>query len=266
MIQEDGRLSAAGRQYFNLKFIRQDKGAALEILQTCLINYRPIEAICQLLSGVVGADRGSAKSILRSQGMGDGLTDRALGSLLSLMSSTEVIRYHRGRIEVLIQPSQLDSPPSSVFVSRATPYGNKVWLRRILEECEGFIYWLDKHFLPIALESLWEAADGNRVSEVRILSLRLEQNSGRKALRDYRDLRGELGHRGISLEWRVVDSSQIKDTHDRWIIGVSSARNVPDVGTIYSGNHSELNRSEQSKALQKLFDGYWHVAQPIDPQ
>lgn len=264
LLAEDGKLTAAGRRYFDLRFIRREDGLASEVLQQCLLNYRPAEAICQLLAGVPGAERGNAESVLRSQGMGDGLTDRSLGSLLALMSAAGLIRYYKGKIEVLVQPARLDAPPDSVFVSRATPFGNKIWLRRILQECDDFIYWLDKHFLPVAFEPLWEIADGNRISEIKVLSLRLEHNSGRKALRDYRDLRSELAGRKISLEWRVVESALIKDTHDRWIIGSATARNVPDVGTIYSGNHSELNRSDQAEVLCRLFEGYWVNAQPID--
>jgi hypothetical protein len=261
---DGGALTESGTRYFTSKFIRRDEESARTTLQGVLVDYPPVSVICQFLSGVPDADKSNAESILRNQGMGAGLTERSLGSLLSLMSATGVIRYSKGRIEVLVHPAQMETVPTSVFISRVTPYGNRAWLRRILRECEGFIYWLDKHFLPVALEALWEIADGDRITEIRVLSLKLDQNSGRKALRDYRDLVAELGQKSIRMEWRVIDSQLIKDTHDRWVIGASTARNVPDVGTIYSGNHSELNRSDQASELRVLFEGYWANANPID--
>ncbi|GIF78364.1 hypothetical protein [Asanoa siamensis] len=264
LVDGDGSLTESGTKYFTAKFVQRDEDSARAALQAILIDYPAVGVICQFLSGVPNADKGNAESILRNQGMGDGLTDRSLGSLLTLMSTTGVIRYSKGTIEVLIHPAQMETVPASVFVSRATPFGNRAWLRRILRECDGFIYWLDKHFLPIALENLWEVADGRQIAEIRIISLKLQQNSGRKALRDYHDLVAELAHKSISIEWRAIDSKLIRDTHDRWIIGSSTARNVPDVGTIYSGNHSELNRSDQAVELRALFEGYWASATPID--
>ncbi len=52
----------------------------------------------------------------------------------------------------------------------------------------------------------------------------------------------------------------MRDTHDRWIIGAKTARDVPDVGTIFSGNNSEMNRSDQHVELTALFDSYWDRA------
>jgi hypothetical protein len=151
-----------------------------------------------------------------------------------------------------------------VYISPTTPFGNKVWLRRVLAECESHIDWLEKHFIPVALEALWEAVDGTRISRVRILSLRMPEHDGKRILRQYRDLRGELAARSVELSWRTIDHTKIRNTHDRWIIGGNSARNVPNVNAIYTGQHSELNLSAQREELQQLFDGYWLDAVPFD--
>lgn len=211
------------------------------------------------------AGRQTAATVLRNQGLDEDLSERRLGSLLMLMHRAGVIKYtkQKGQVTVLAQPAQSAEPPASIFISPTTPFGNKVWLRRILEGCEGYVYWLDKHFLPVAFEVLWEAADGNRISEVRILSLNLEQNQGKRATRSYRDLREELRHRSITLEWRTIESRQMKNAHDRWVIGSSSAWNVPDVGTVYSGNYSEMNRSGQQLELKEVFEGYWSKGTPV---
>lgn len=263
---QSATLTDTGRDYFSLRFIRNDKAESDALLRRVVSAYPPVAAVCQLLDGVPSASRGAVETVLRSQGFGDGLDDRRLGSLLALMHRAGVVKYvkSKGTVTVLVHPSRMPAPGPSVFISPQTPYSNKIWLRRILEECEGFIYWLDKHFLPVGLEPLWEAADGNRISDIRILSLQLPGNEGRRARRSYRDLAAELNHRNINLEWRMIDSRLIKDTHDRWIIGASSARNVPDVGTIFSGNHSELNRSDQHEELATLFVSYWDQAIPVE--
>ncbi len=145
-----------------------------------------------MLDGVPNASKASAESVLRNAGFGAGLTDRRIGSLLSLMQRAGLIRYARGSLEVLTHVAQSEVVPSSVFVSRSTPFGNKVWLRRILAECEGHIYWLDKHFLPVAFEATWEVANGARISRIHILSLALEQSVNRAGRKMYDDLRLEL--------------------------------------------------------------------------
>ncbi len=183
-----------------------------------------------------------------------------------LMSRAGLIKYakSKGTISVLAQPATEVSPPPSIFVSPETPFGNRAWLRRILQEGEGFIYWLDKHFMPTGLEFLWEAADGNRITEIRVLSLALPDNTTKRGVKDYKRLQTELGGRSIKFEWRVIDSRKVKVTHDRWVIGQGTARNIPNLNAILSGQHSEINRSDQQQELKKLFEAYWREGVSID--
>lgn len=258
-LETDGRLAAAGQSYFTARFIRNDSDLARDIFQKCLVDYPPAGAILQSLRGVKGANRVIAETVLRSQGFEEGLTDRQIGALLMLMNAAGLITYQkrRGEITVDVDPALQSELPVNLFVAPTTPFANRVWLRRILSECERFIYWLDKHFLPVAFEAVWEAVNGNRIDEMRILSLRLPDNSGRRGLRDYRNLRDELYNRGVNLEWRTLESQDFRDTHDRWIIAANTARNVPNVGAIYSGQHSELHVTDRREELKCLFEQYW---------
>jgi hypothetical protein len=260
-------LTPTGREYFLTAFILKDGEAAKLVLQQLLLAYPPAAAIAQLLWGVADADRATVELVLRSQNFGAGLTDRMVGSLLMLLKTAEVIEYSRttGALRVLVAPLTKRPAPTGVFVSPQTPYGNKVWLRRILEECDESILWLDKHFMATALESLWEAADASRLKYVKILSLRLPDHEASRPLRQYRDLVREMSGRGIKVEWRTIDSGAIKDTHDRWISGGSTAWNVPNVNAIYSGQHSEMHATSNRGALARLFDGYWSLSVPFDP-
>lgn len=263
----DPELTEDGSTYFLDRFVRQDDPHSRETLRRCVRKYSPAAAIAQMLDGVPQATRAAAETVLRSQGFSDGLTDRSLGSLLALMDRADVISYIRGRGELVVldRPSHADKPPSSIFISPETPFGNRVWLRRVLEQCDDHIYWLDKHFITPGLEVLWEAVDGNRIGSVRVLSLYLpDYHSGRRVKRQYKDLVKELGHRHVAFEWRGIDSHNIRDTHDRWLIGASTAWNVPNVNAIASGQHSELNESGQAADLASLFTDYWDNAQPIE--
>ncbi len=260
-------LTGKGQEYFQVRFIREDLPEANRRLQRAVLSLAPVAAVAQLLDGVSGATRATVETVLRSQGFGDGLRDRNLGFLLALMDRTRIVKYSKsdGSVRVLVHPAREDAVPASVFISPRTPYGNRVWLRRVLAEGTGNIAWLDKHFTSAAFEPLWEAIDGNSVSSVRLLSLFLaDAHAGRKVKRDFRNLQTEFAARGVDLQWRVIDSQLIKDTHDRWIISDDAARNIPNVNAIMSGQHSELNLSSQRAVLAGLFDGYWSDAQPIE--
>lgn len=249
-------LSGIGTDYFKQKFIQGDDVSANISLRRGLMLYKPVEVLCQMLEGVPYAKKSTANSILRSQGLGDALTDRNLGTLLTLMDVAGVIGYTKSEINLFERISSAPRVPNSVFVSPDTPYANRTWLRRVLEECNVYIYWLDKHFLASGLEPLWEAADGQRIQEIRILSIKLDNNSGRSPMRAYRDLRTDLSKKGIRLEWRFIDSDKIKKTHDRWIISDGYVRNVPDVGTILSGKHSEMNTGSDPRTIKTVFESY----------
>jgi len=258
--------TADGRAYVEARFVRDNEASARDLLARALSTYLPAATIVQLLAGVPRADRSVAETVLRLQGYGEGLTDRGLGALLGVMNGAGLIRYAKGKgLTVLAQPTHNEAPPPTILISPKTPFANRVWLRRVLEECSGFIYWLDKHFLPVGLEALWEACDGNKISQVHIISLPLPENSSPKALKTYRLLQQDLAIRSISLEWRFIDSLLIRDDHDRWIIGSKTARNVPNVNAIFSGQYSELNSSSSHVELKPLFESYWAVAATASP-
>jgi hypothetical protein len=259
LVVPDGTaLTVRGQAYFDATYIRGDPDTALGVLRDAVSNLPPASVILQFLYGVAGADKPRAGSVLRSRGFDDGLTDRKLSTLLVLMARADLIEFEPrgGRIHVLRSPT--DRPPrNNVFISSETPFGNRIWLRRALESCDGFIYWLDKHFMPAAFESIWEAADGDRASDIRILSLRLPEHEGRNPRREYSNLKRDLSARGITFEWRWVDSQVIRGTHDRMLIGRSQGWNLPNVNAILSGQNSEMLRTPDYSTWKGIFDGLW---------
>jgi hypothetical protein len=262
---DEPRLTEAGEAYFAARFIRGDDAAARAVLAKSVQSFPPAAAILQLLDGVPGADRRRAESVLRSQGFGEGLTDRRVGTLLMIMNACGVIRYDKttGGVQVLLHPAQAEQTPPSIFIAPESPYGNKLWLRRVLEACKGYIWWFDKHFMAQAFEPLWEVADGNKINNIKIVSLFLPEHQGR-AIRQFQDLRAELRGRNIELAWRVVDSREVRDVHDRWIISSDKAWNAPNVNAIFSGQASEILQTNNDGELRARFSSYWGRAREID--
>jgi hypothetical protein len=234
------------------------------VLKEAIRNYPPASALCQILAGVADADRGVAETVLRSQGFGDSLTDRSLGALLMMMQRAGSISYSKASGQVRVVGEAAEAPlPRSIFIHPRAPFSNKAWLRKVLQECSGYIYWLDKHFMPVAFEAIVETADANRITSIKVLSLHLPEHDSTGARTSYRDLSTELSNKGIDFLWHVVPSTALRATHDRWIIGATTARNVPNVNAIYSGQHSELNMSDQQKELEGLFLQYWGFSHPL---
>jgi hypothetical protein len=257
LVGENGQLTESGKGLFNALFVAPNPSVTHEIMHGALLQNTEALAVCQALYGVPNVGKQNAESALRAQQLGDGLTDRRLGTLLTILGLFGVISYKRGQIEILDPPINEGVVPASVFISRETPFSNTLWMTRVLRECKGHVYWIDKHFQPGGLEMIADAADGNRVSVIRVLSLQLEGNSSSKTRKKYHALKQELQGKGIAFEWRFIDSTLVKSTHDRWLIGENTARNVPDVGTVLSGNHSEITKSDHADRLNEEFEKYW---------
>lgn len=253
-----------GHAYFLARFVQNRQDDAREILTECLANFPPAEAIVQLLRGGRDTTRANAESALRATGHHEGLNRRTLGTFLVMLDMVGLVAYNRqaGAVHVQRDPAE-DAVPKDVFLSPETPYSNVAWLRAILAECEQYIYWLDKHFYAVGFEHIWRTADASRVSEIRILSADLGDNLDGPARDDYRRLRDELAGKGISLEWRVLPRKQIKDTHDRWIIGEDYLRNVPPIRSIHLNQRAEMTRSANHAEALAGFERYWAKAVPV---
>lgn len=256
-------LTALGQKYFHARFIDEDLDAAREVLLHQLLEgYAPAQLITQVLANRPSVPRSTAETVLRNQGVVTMITDRQLGSLLALMHSAGAIEYskHQSSFRVLATPLLHAELPSSIFVSKETPWSNRRWLHRLIAESEDHVYWLDKHWLPTGIDILGEAADGSRLNTIRILSLELPENATRAARRSYRDLGHELKQRGIDFEWRFLESQKFRGTHDRWIVSQGRAWNVPNLNAILSGQNSELIRSANESDLRAVFESAWSAA------
>lgn len=263
---DSGKLSSTGKILFETFCIRCDNNEK-EILQSLLLNFPPTIAIQQYLWGVENIMVSQVLSVLKTTGFWSGQSTEPPTHFLEFLNYVGVIKYDRKnrKVKIILSPDT-PSVPKSIFVDPTRPFSNIVWIKKILNECEGFIYWIDKHFQKEALEWLWAIADANKIKKIKILSLDMgDQNLSRSSKRYYKRFKEELANKGIEVTWATIDSTLIRDTHDRWIIGENKyLRNVPNVNAISSGQKSEMNYSENYDDAIATFDEYWNKSEEIN--
>ena len=253
-------------EYYDAVYISNNDERALQILRRGLLIHPAVQLILQLLHGVKDATRQNALSILKSRGLWAYSNEKPLTNLLILMNSTNLIIYSNkhGTIKVVFTPdSSEESLPANIFIDPSLPYGNKMWLNKILSDCKEYIYWIDKHFTSSGLEFIWESADANKVKKIIVLSLYLENLHGKNFIKKYKELKQELAIKGIEFQWNVIDSKLIRDNHDRWILSKGSAWNLPDLNTITTGNRSEITKSPHGSEMEKAFAKYLPMSREI---
>ena len=258
------KLTKIGKALFHEVFIRGNKKKEKEILRNCLLSYSPVLAIQQNLWGLKSVTISQVLTVLKSTGHCNDWYPHEMERFLELLDWSGIIRFDQKnyRLSVLVPPST-EILPNTIYIDPERPFSNVMWIKRVLKRCQGFIYWLDKHFEKSALEWLWEIANADKISEIRILSLDCENNVNKVAKKDYKRLNKELKNKGIDLIWAVIDSKSIRDTHDRWIISKDYAVNVPNVNAIASGQRSEMNKSENPNDIKKAFQKYWSKSKEI---
>lgn len=261
-----GELTDEGVHIFESVFIRRDS-KEIETLRQLLLTYPPTIAIQQYLWGVKNISVDQVLVVLKTTGFWHYVSLEPLTHFLDLLNELGIISYHRKTrtLKILISPDA-ERVPRSVFIDPSRPYSNILWVKRILGECEGYIYWLDKHFQKEALEWLWAIADASKIKGIKILSLDMgDVNLNTDARKSYKRLKQELAGKGIDLTWSTIDSTLIRDAHDRWIIGGNEyVRNVPNVNAISSGQRSEMNTSENHSEAVAAFRTYMTSAKEVE--
>ncbi len=259
------KLTDNGRALFEALYVRCD-GEKIKILHQLLLSFPPTVALQQYLWGVLKITVEQVLTVLKTTGFWFYDSNSPLTHFLDMLNYAGIISYQKKlrEVKILVSP---DTPcvPKNIFIDPSRPFSNIVWIKRVLGECEGTIYWLDKHFQKEALEWLWAVADANKIKEIRILSLDLgDVNLGTDAKKAYKRFKKEMTNKGIDVTWAIIDSREIRDTHDRWIMGENEyLRNIPNVNAISSGQRSEMNYSENYDEASIAFAAYWAKAVPV---
>lgn len=260
-----GELTQTGRSIFESLFIRCDN-EELELIQNLLLSFPPTIAIQQYLWGVKNIKVDQVLTVLKATGYWFCDSIQPLTHFLDMLNYAGVISYGKKNrvIKILISPDTQDVP-KNVFIDPTRPFSNILWIKKILGECSGSIYWLDKHFQKDAFDWLWAIANAEKIHEIRILSLDLgENNLGKDALNTYKRFKQEMQNKGISVDWSTIDSTLIRDAHDRWIFDDHGyVRNTPNVNAILSGQRSEISRSDNYELVFESFAKYWEKSNTV---
>jgi len=260
-------LTSQGKNLFDSIFIRPDITEEKKILRKLLLAQKQTMVMQQYFWGMKAVSLEQVRSALKIANSCAGVTQKSFTHFLGLLNYCDIIIYNRKKktVKILASPSDNKSLPSSVFISPDRPFTNISSIKKVLGDCEGYIYWFDKHFQKEALEWICEVADAGKIKEIKILSLDLGQaNLNSNARKMFGRLKAELAQKEINLSWATIESEKVKDVHDRWIIGQNHyLRNIPDVNSICSGKNSELNLSQNYDEVIKIFCRYWKESKEI---
>jgi hypothetical protein len=265
-VTEGGTLSTEGLNICTLIMVRNDLEAVAEIYHRDLLRLPATQVLLQALWGLKDITVEQAKMALIYAGAAQEVVNKRMTTFLAILNNNQIVVYSRKNrsIKLLVSPQNQLSLPEHVYIDRTRPYSNDLWIREILRSCKGSIMWLDKYFQKEAFEWLLREATAENINSVRIISTVDTSGVDALALADYKRLKKELGQKGIEMDWRVLDRKNAHDFHDRWILdGVELCYNIPSIGSIKSGQRSELHSSPNYSHIKEIFEQYYSSAQPV---
>ena len=146
----------------------------------------------------------------------------------------------------------IQKPSETRLLIPGKPFSNKKVLRDILNNCEDYIYWVDKYFSKPGLDLLFEAIDLKRIKEVKILML--EEKVDDKFKKMFEDLKKEVKPSGVAVEIGFLEATERHDIHDRWIISKNKVFNVPSTDTVARGQYSETKETKNRPPFEKWWE------------
>ena len=137
------------------------------------------------------------------------------------------------------------------------PYRNKINMFKIFSNCSGYLWWLDKHFLPDGFDLLedWCHDEPPNVTEIRILGSNIISDRHLDRLRrNFPAFRKELEFLSVKADIKILTDSKILGSlHDRYIISDNIAFNVLPVGSLIRGQRGTLNLEEKPPDFTELW-------------
>jgi hypothetical protein len=143
--------------------------------------------------------------------------------------------------------------PVRTLITPGTPFSNKLQIRQTIDECDGYIYWIDKYFSVQGLELLSGFLNAEKIKYLKILMS--PEKADRKIRTLFKDFKKEMRNKGISCELRVITNSKLKSQiHDRWIISKYKCFNIPSPDIIARGQYSEITKTDNRPPFEKWWD------------
>lgn len=141
-----------------------------------------------------------------------------------------------------------EKQPSSRLITPTTPFSNTLQIKKTIQECEAYLYWVDKYFGKSGLEILASALSSSQeinINEIKILTSSEKVDGNLR--KDFKRFKEELKNRGISVEMRALAQKEVAASiHDRWIISKYKAFNIPFPDVIKRGKYSEIRNRRKA--------------------
>lgn len=149
-----------------------------------------------------------------------------------------------------IGADELDKNILPSMTTPYTPYTNIKIIRKALEECRDYIYWIDKYFSLTDLDILAEA---NLTGKIKIIRILISLKSSDERMRNnFIRFRKEMKLKGIESEMRVVaDSKTYSEYHDRWVLSKNVNYNLMSGDTAKRGQYAEIKKTENVPPFEK---------------
>jgi len=188
----------------------------------------------------------------------DGIQKEPLASeLQELGIGLYIIGTDSNLTRVIVDRVPFEDVTISYPIEPNLPYRNKINMFKIFNCCTGYLWWLDKHFLPDGFDLLedWCHDETPNVTEIRILG---SNNIGDRHLgrlrRNFPAFRKELEFLSVKADIKILTDSKILGSlHDRYIISDNIAFNVLPIGSLIRGQRGSLNLEENPPEFTELW-------------
>jgi superfamily II DNA or RNA helicase len=205
-----------------------------------------VDTVEERIQKVLDDKRGLFSAVvddLSTQGLARVLGEEDLYGLFGLAPPNR--RSDRPRASA-VHAEERSRPVESAVISADTPLDNVLWVRRILRDLRGVVWWVDPNFSRRPLEDLAAELDVRRVAEVRIMSRDLSP----KDQRDFERFREQLARTAVRAEWRVCEERLY---HDRFLADNERCYNMPPVNLIYdqTAPYSEIRLAVTRPPLEE---------------
>lgn len=157
---------------------------------------------------------------------------------------------------------EIENESNNKLIAKNKPFSNKLAFQNTLEQCNSYIFWLDKYFSNKGLEFLSKSISNSRVNEIKILmGVEKADVDFRKNFKDFAE---EFKAMNIQVALRVIIDSKVKSSiHDRFLISDNKAFNIPSPDIIARNQLSEITESHNGNELKNIFNTLWHGSSDI---
>jgi len=251
MVGQTTAITELGKAYFTKKFVQNDTPGSIQILRGRLIKLKPVIIVCSVLFGVPHIKKHNVIKALQIHGIASEEYD--VGSFLSLLNYTDIIKYSKKAqtISIVYNPNIYDDTGKqsvkTYLINQEKPYTNLLALKRVIRECKGKLIWIERHFTKKIFELISEEADGNKISEILIMSGPI--NIDNRVLEEFKLLKVELKNKKINVSFCIVTDNKL--FHGRWVIGNNICYKIPPTNTIIQGQADEIDQTEERPPFEK---------------